>query len=102
MALAPLGLLVDIHAARLAPFRSLDTLAVDDGGAGLRMAPDLLPSHLDRHGVEALPQPALRPAPEVAVHRLPGRKVAGQHAPLTARAGNVENGIEHQPRRPFA
>jgi hypothetical protein len=101
MAFAPGGLLMDIHPSGFAAFGSFHTLAVDNGGTGLRVASGLLPGSLDEHGVELLPQPAVRPPPEVAVHGLPGREVAGQHAPLTARAGNVENGVENQPRCPF-
>ncbi len=102
MALAPIGLLVYLHPAGLSAFRGLDALAVANGGTGVRVPSRLLPRGLHEHGIEPLPQPAARPAPEVPVDGLPGREVPRQHAPLTARAGHGENRIEDQPRRPFA
>ena len=101
MALAAIGLLVHIHPPRFAPFGGLDTLTVDNGGTGLGLASRLLPRRLDQGGIEPRPQPALPPAPEVAIDGLPRREVPRQHPPLTPRAGHVENGIHNLPRLPI-
>src|SRR5262249_38990076 len=68
----------------------------------LGITPRLVPGGLYEHGVEPLPQSAVGPTPEVPIHRLPGRKIPGQHAPLTPRARDVENRVEDQPHCPLA
>src|ERR1051325_9080077 len=102
MALAPAGLFVHINAPLFATFRGLDALTINNGGAGWGVASRLWPSGPHQHGIQPLPQPTARPVPEVAIHRGPGRILAGQHAPLTTRTSDIENGIEDQPWLPLA
>ncbi len=98
MAFTSAGLLMHVHAARFTAFRRFHALAINADGAGLRVAPHLWACLLHQHFIDARPQPAADSAPEIAIHRLPWRPIAGQHPPLTAGAGHLQNGVDDQPQ----
>ena len=102
MPLSAVGLFVHIHAARFAAFRRLHALTIDAGRARLRVATSLLARSFDQQRVDRLPLSRARPAPKVAVHRLPRWQVFRQHAPLAASARNVKDGVDDEPHLPFA
>ena len=102
MPLSAVGLLVHVHAARFSAFRRLHALTIDAGRAGLRLAAGLLARLFDQQRVDRFPLPSTRPTPKVAVHRSPRREVGGQHAPLAARAGHIQDGINNEPHLPLA
>src|SRR5574341_213655 len=102
MAFSARSLLVDINPTGFAAFRSLDTLAINDRRTGLRITLLLGTYLFHQRGIDPLPDSLPCPAPEVAIDRLPGRPVGRQHPPLTARAGNVQDGIHYQPQFPLA
>src|SRR5262249_7719248 len=81
-------------AARPATGRGLDRLAVDDGGAGLRVAPGGDAHFPAQGGVPLLPQFGALPISEVTVDSLPGGEVVRQHAPTGATGELVEDGID--------
>src|SRR5436309_11754 len=95
-------LFMHVDAARLAAFRGLDTLTIEDGGAGLGLT-FILDAYLsDQRGIEPIPQAAARPAPEVAVNGLPRRELFRQHAPLAAGARHIPDAVNDLPAFPFA
>jgi hypothetical protein len=84
VALAPADLLAAVEAARAALLARLGRLAVDDAGAGLRLAPDLRPQRLAQRRVEALPRPVEPPLPEIVVVKFPrfGRQFIVRRRPV--------------------
>lgn len=101
MPLAPGRLFMQINPTRFPAFGGLDTLAVQNRRTGFRIVPLLLSHLAHQQRVDFRPQPAARPTPEIAVHCLPRRQVLGQHPPLTARANNIQNGVDNLPHFPF-
>src|SRR5687768_5447606 len=49
--------------------------------------------------MELLPNAGFAPAAKVAIDRVPGRKIMGQHPPTAAAAQDVENGVDDFPAR---
>ncbi len=88
--------------ACLTAFGSFHALTVDAGRTRLRIATGLLARLSDQHRIDRFPQPAARPAPKVAIHGLPRRQIGGQHAPLAAGPGDVQNGVDDEPYLPLA
>jgi len=86
------------HRSRAAPFfRRLDTLTIQDGRTGVRMTASGL-SHLSPQAVvNPLPGPVQTPVAEVGVDGWPGWQIMRQQAPLTARAQDIEDGIDNLP-----
>src|SRR5215213_3846254 len=77
--------------------RRLDALTVEDGRRGLRLAPRGLPHPRAEAVVEAAPEAAVAPLPEVAVDGRPRRVLTRQVPPGAARAVKIKDGVEHQP-----
>lgn len=95
VSLASADLLACIVADRLAALLgAFDALAVEDG-RGRRWLAACGDAHLDPQAlVELFPQAAFAPGAEVLEDGGLGRKVLGQHAPLTAGAVEIEDGVE--------
>src|SRR5215207_4749151 len=84
-------LLASVEAALAAPaVGRLDALRIEDRRRGLRFTPFGLTHQRAQAVVEALPEAAQAPPPEVAVDGLPRRVLARQIAPGAARAVEVE------------
>ena len=49
--------------------------------------------------VDLSPQAVVAPGIEVVLNRGEGREILGQHPPLAAALGNVEDGVYHRPQR---
>src|SRR5712692_2418774 len=79
MPFSAVGLLVHVHAARLTAFGGFHALTIDASCAGLQVAASSLAGLFDQHRIDGFPEPSARPAPKVAIFRLPRRKVGGQH-----------------------
>lgn len=101
VSLAARRLLVHIHTAFFAAFRSLYTLAVKHCCARSLMAPGFLSHFLHQYLVNPLPQTVLLPTPIVEIHRSPWRKIDGQHPPLAAGTIDVQYRIDHLPFSPL-
>src|SRR5215475_4102043 len=67
MAFAPIDLLMYIDSALFTAFGRLHTLTINDGGTRLGLSPRLRPNGRDQGCVEPLPQPAVTPAPVIAI-----------------------------------
>jgi len=65
-------------------FRGFDTLAVNDRRTGFCFTLSFLTHGFTQGIIHSFPDPLLAPSVEVAVDRLPGGKVMGQHTPGTA------------------
>ena len=78
MAFDAFDLLAGVDAAAAGLIGSFDGLAVHDGGAGLGIGLGLLAHRLAQDGVDLLPQPGLRPAPEAAIAGGPGAELGRQ------------------------
>src|SRR5207248_4825151 len=87
---------VEPHGAPLGS--GLDALAIDTAGRGLGLAP--LPPALPLPQLchQAGPQAGTPPGAEVPIDGIPMPEVDGQHAPLAARLGDIENPIEDAPQ----
>ncbi len=98
MALAPDRLLGGVVAALGARRGGLDRLAVDHASAGAGRAADPFAVHHQRNVVDRPVQHQPHETPEPPVHRLPGWKVLGQHAPAAARPRHVADRVQHLPQ----
>src|SRR4051812_43697743 len=74
--------------------RTLDRLGINDGSTGLRLSFTLLPDGSDQVSSDSFNDAIECPLFEVVVHTLPLREVVRQHAPLTTRLKQIEDGIE--------
>ena len=77
--------------------RRLDRLAVQDRGTGLRIPAFGFPKFSSQSRVDVCPSPVFTPETELVVDGLPRRQVVRQHAPSTASAYDVEDGIQNFP-----
>src|SRR5262249_31973098 len=75
-------------------FGGLDTLAVDNAGAGLRPPALLFADAPVQRVLDLLPDPALAPAIKLGRNGAPGGQVVGEQAPLAAAAQDVEDSVE--------
>ena len=80
---------------RAAAMSRFDRLAIDPQGFRGRRGANFQSNFLPQGGVEFLPGAVESPVAELAVHRLPRRKVVGEHPPGAARSQVVEDGIDH-------
>jgi len=92
---------MNVYPALFASFGCFDALAIQNACARF-----WLTSIFDTHGpyqlcIDALPQAVFLPAPKVAINRLPGWQVGGQHSPLTAGADDIQDRIHDLPHFPF-
>src|SRR5712671_100151 len=99
VALAALDLLAGVIPSRAAGFGGLDRLAVDDPGGGTRFAAHRFTRQHQQDMVDLPPQAVVAPGIEVVLHRGKGREILGQHAPLAAALGDVEDGVHHRSQR---
>src|SRR5659263_199969 len=97
MPLAPLDFLAGFVALFTRQRSRLNTLAVQAGGGWVYFAPCLASRTIAQRVMDALPGAAFRPATEVAVHRLPWRKIMRQQAPRYASTRDVKDGVEQFP-----
>src|SRR5437763_17086586 len=97
MTLAPPELLAAVVAPLAADLRALDRLAVDAAGPRRRLPTGRRPDHATQGVGDPLPGAVVTPLPEVVVDGALRRQVVGQHVPLAARAGLVEDGVEDLP-----
>jgi hypothetical protein len=94
MPLAAVDLLASVIPSRSAGLGRLDRLTVYHAGGGAGFAPGSF-THLHQHDVvDDLPDPAVTPIIKVPLHGRVWREILRQHAPLTARLGNVEDRID--------
>jgi hypothetical protein len=93
MPLATGDLLAAVVAALLAPFGAFDALAVDAGGAGRRLSASRQANFDPQAGDDTVPGSVRDPGAKVVVDRFPGREVAWQHAPLTARPIQIQQSV---------
>jgi hypothetical protein len=99
---APVDFLARIVTPLVAGFGALDALAVDDSGAGVRLAPFDQAEMFSQMGVNLLPQAIALPDAEVVIDRAPRSEVLGQVAPLATGFDQVENGVEQLSQRMLA
>jgi predicted transposase YbfD/YdcC len=92
--LASLDLLARIETFGTTYFRGLDTLGVNDAGAGLGVSPLGLAHSFVQGVVNPVPQAADTPAVELGRHGAPGWEIVGELAPLATGAKQVEDGVE--------
>src|SRR4051794_16114669 len=99
MALNTLDLLTSIISgvAATAHQRTLHRLGIYDGSRRLCLSFTLLPDSSDQLDSDLFNHSIHCPLFEVVVHTLPLREVVRQHAPLTTRFQQIEDGIEHAP-----
>src|SRR5262249_36629390 len=83
-----------IVAVWAAALGGLHRLAVEDGGAGRRLASGLLADAFAQDSVDLLPDPGKTPAATVRVHRGPRAVQAWQQAPLTPAAHDRADALE--------
>ena len=57
---------------------------------------------LTRGCIDLLPQPRTVPVPIISIHRLPRRKILGQHAPLATCSVHIQDRIDNLPVLPYA
>src|SRR6185436_1023217 len=74
-------------------FGCLHTLAVNDARCGTGLAAFQFTRTHDQEMVEGLPQAAVPPSVEVALHRGPWWKVLGEHPPLAPAGRHEQNSI---------
>ena len=99
---ASVDFLARIVTPLVAGLGTLDTLAVDDRSAGLRLS-SLDPAEMfSQMGVNLVPQAVALPASEVVIDGTPRSEVFGQVPPLAAGLDQVENRVEQFPERMFA
>lgn len=96
MTLAALDLLARVVASKPSAFGRLHPLAVDDTGGGAGLTSFEVSRAQDQDVVDRVPQTAVPPPVEVALHRRTWGKILGQHAPLAAAGGDVEDGVHHR------
>src|SRR5262249_31456990 len=102
MPFAAPNLLAAVDADGLAAVDRLDRLAVDTGGAGIRVAADGV-AGLAAHGFQqGLPGAVDLPVAEVGVDGLPGWQVVRWRSPGAALASDVEQGVEDLAHRVVA
>src|SRR4051812_21327162 len=89
VALAAVDLFPGVVARKTSAFGRLHALAIDDARCGTGLAAFQFTRAHDQQLVDGLPQTAVTPSVEVALHRGPRRKVLGEHPPL-APAGRDE------------
>src|ERR1019366_8342351 len=94
---APQDLLPRVVAALAALVRHLDALTVHDASTRLRILPRVLAHRPPQQVMDALPGTVQPPAPEVAVHGLPGRQVMRQHPLRTTRPQHVPDRVADLP-----
>src|ERR1019366_1886651 len=97
MPLASVDFFAGVVTPLVARLGALDTLAVDDGRAGLPFAPFHLACLFPQAGVNGDPQTVALPGSEVMINRAPRGKVPGQIAPLAGGLGEVEDPVEQFP-----
>jgi hypothetical protein len=81
-----------LYASRVPP--GLATTSSDNGCARVRVATDTLPLCVMQGATQQVPEPLEAETAKIVEHRLPGREVAGQVAPGTAGAHEVEDGVQ--------
>lgn len=91
--LAALDALAAIEAAQSPDMRSLDRLAIDEGGAGTGLASGFDADTAPEGIGQAFEQALLGPLSEVIVDGLPGREALGEHAPLASGFVEVKQGV---------
>jgi hypothetical protein len=72
----------------------LHALAIHDGSARIRVTAHALPFRSMHRSIQQVPGTVETEPPEMVKHRLPGRKVAGKVAPVSASAQDVEDGVK--------
>src|SRR5215210_5610021 len=92
-ALAAVDLFPGVVARYASAFGRLHALAVDDARRGTGLAAFQFTRAHDQQLVEGLPQTAVTPSVEVALHRGPRRKILGEHPPLAPAGRDEQNGI---------
>src|SRR3954469_16325149 len=95
--LRPLTFFSPVEAAHPADFGRLDGLAIDNGGRWLCRAALAFPDPFPQGVGEGLEGAIIGPSVEVVAHAGEGRIILGQHAPLTARAQQIQQGIDDLP-----
>ena len=91
----PKAQLIGVETTNSAHARAGNRLTVYDQRAWLPVAA-LPPAGRPTRDAQKTPDtPFLAPPPEIVVHRLPGGKFSGQHAPLRSRFDHVQNCIQH-------
>ncbi len=75
--------------------RRLDRLAVDDARRGACFATETLAIRHQGNIMDGAEQELPQEAAEPPIHRLPGRKVAGQHLPAAAGANQIADRVHH-------
>ena len=81
--------------------RSLHALAVNDGGAGLKIALDRGSHALTQFVVQSVKGAGGLPAPELTVNGLPGWKVHRQEPPGAAGTQQIEDGFDDASAQPL-
>src|ERR1044071_2401206 len=95
MALAPIDVFHFIVAPLLtAYFCRLDTLGVNDGGAGRGLAPKLSAQTTTQAVVNRFPNALQPPEAEVMINAFPFGGVLRQHLPRNAAANQIENRVQ--------
>src|ERR1017187_6590239 len=97
MPLASVDFFAGVVTPLVARLGALDTLAVDDGRAGLPFAPFHLACLFPQAGVNGDPQTVALPGSEVMINRAPRGKALGQIAPLAGGLAEVEDPVEQFP-----
>src|SRR5215217_1114509 len=93
VALAALDLFPGVVARYPSAFGRLHALAIDDARCGTGLAAFQFTRTHDQEMVDGLPQTAVTPIVEVALHRGPRRKIRGEHPPLAPAGRDEQNGI---------
>src|SRR5215210_6603902 len=93
VALAAVDLFPGVVARKTSAFGRLHALAIDDARHGTGLAAFPFTRAHDQPLVEGLPQTAVPPSVEVALHRGPRRTILGEHPPLAPAGRDEQNGI---------
>ena len=96
---APLGLLPCVVSDLFGKASRSNCLTVDDGRGGAALPAVLFAGVGPKSIMDARQGSIPSPGPEHMEHRLVGRKVLGQQVPVTTTFGDIEQCVDHVPKR---
>ena len=82
--------------------RRLHRLAVDDGGAGGRLATEAGAHLLTQPRLDGFKRALAAPEPKIVIHRLPRRQIMREQPPAPAATDHIVDAVEDLPPVPTA
>jgi hypothetical protein len=71
-----------------------DRLAIDNSGAGFRLAPKADANLSPQCSIDLFPNASLFPLAKIQIHRTPVGQIVGQHAPRTPTTQDIQDPID--------